>query len=93
MVDVCARLGIAAVLFCAACSPQINQAEAQQRAFGYALGELSMIEPHNQDVRIVEKAKSFEVTYAPKGAKAFGGPVTIEVNKRTGESKLLLVRT
>lgn len=90
MVRVCARVGIVAALVCAAaCSRQISETEARQRAFGYALGELSMVEPKSQGVRIVEKARHYEVTYSPKSPKAFGGPVTIAVSKRTGESRLL----
>lgn len=90
MVGVRTRLTIVAALICAgACSRQISETEARQRAFQYALGELSMVEPRSQDIRIVEKARRYEVTYSPKGPKAFGGPVTIAVSKRTGEPRLL----
>lgn len=90
MVGVLTRLAIlSALLGVVACSRHITEVEARQRAFGYALGELSMVEPHNQDVRVVEKVHHFEVTYAPRGAKAFGGPVTIAVSKRTGQPRLL----
>lgn len=56
---------------------------------GFALGELSIVEPAKQDITVVERSHGYEVIYAPASKKAFGGPVIVAVNKSTGEPKLL----
>lgn len=90
MVGRYARLLFTCALVCGgACSRQMTEAEAKQRAIGFALGELSIASPANQKIDVVEKSNGYEVTYSPTSKTALGGPVVVAVNKRTGEPKLL----
>lgn len=90
MVGICARLGMALALVCSSgCSRTLSEDDAHQKAIRFALGELSIGNPASQRIGTVETPSSYLVTYAPTEEKSFGGPVTVAVDKKTGEPRLV----
>jgi len=90
MVGVGFRLAMALMLICTAgCSRELTEAEARQKADEFARSKFSMGDLAKQNIETVEKTDSFEVSYSPKGEAAFGGPLIVAVDKRTGEPRLV----
>ena len=90
MVGVDVRLAMALMLICtAACSRELTEAEAQQKADEFARSKFSMGDLAKQNIETVEKSDSLEVSYSPKGEAAFGGPLIVAIDKRTGEPQLV----